>query len=366
MARHWTTWSGVRLLGVGVLGAMLAVVAAGASVLYTERAVVKLSLPSKHVAVTDAVLNGSARGALATTELTASVTEQQTGTSSSTSLPASTATGWVKFWCSPMTSCPSGYTVGAGTILESVSGVRYATESAASFPSCAPSSMIAVYALTPGSSGNASAGAVVYGQVPGYIHVTNPGAVAGGADPRTISIVQQSQIDALVAPLKAKVAGELAAQLKSSAGKLDYFTTGAPSFTVTSDHRAGDNAATFTVSVAGTLQATAFAADAARAVVIGDLARQVPAGYRLVKGSFDVTYSLQAESVVGSASGYMTPVIDDAALAANLRGLTSSQAETWLRQTVPGATLQIQTSPAGMPRLPLLTDHISIAVAGQV
>lgn len=365
MDRHWTTWSGVRLLGISVLGAMLAVVAAGASLLYTERAVVKLSLPSKHVAVTDAVLNGSAPGALATTQLTASVTESQTGTSSSISLPASNATGWVKFWCSPMTSCPSGYTVAAGTILQSVSGVRYATESSASFPSCAPSSMIAVYALTPGSPGNAGAGAVVYGQFPGYIHVTNPGAVAGGADPRTVSVVQQSQIDALVAPLQAKVAGELAAQLKSSAGKLDYFTAGAPSFTVTSDHRAGDNAATFTVSVAGTLQATAFAADAARAVLLGDLERQSPAGYGLVKGSFEATYSLQAGSVVGSASGLITPAIDPGVMATSLRGLNASQAETWLQERAPGATLQIQTSPVGMPRLPLLTDHITIVVAGQ-
>ena len=225
--------------------------------------------------------------------------------------------------------------------------------------------MIAVYALTPGSAGNAAGGTVLYGQFPGYIHVTNPGAVGGGADPRTISIVQQSQIDALVAPLEAQVAGELAAQLKASAGKLDYFTAGAPAFTVTSDHRAGDNAATFTVNVAGTLQATAFAADAARAVLLGDLERQLPAGYRLTSGPLDTTYSLQGQSVVASATGFMTPSVDPSTVATGLRGLTSSQAEAWLTERVPGATLQIQTSPAGMPRLPLLTDHISIAVAGQ-
>jgi hypothetical protein len=360
------SWNGTRTLAITVLAAMLAVAAAGASLLYTERAVVKLSLPSRPVAVNDAVLNGAAQGALTTQRLTATVTDQQTGTSSSATFPATTAAGWVQFWCSPMTSCPSGYTVAAGTVLESLSGARYVTESNASFPSCAPSSAIAVYSITPGAAGNASPRSLVYGSFPGYIHVTNPGAIGGGADARTVPVVLQSDLDTVAATLKSQVASQLATQLKTQAAALDYFADAAPAFTVTSDHRAGDNAATFTVTVAGTLSATAFSASAAQAVLRQDLARQVPAGYRLMPGPLGATYAAQGESVTGSASGYMTPVVDGASIASNLRGLDLSQARGWLHQAVPGAVFQIQTSPAAMPRLPLLSDHISIVFTAQV
>ena len=365
-ASRLLSWNGARTLAVGVLAATLAVAAAGASLLYTERAVVKVSLPARPVVVKDAILNGAIQGSLPTQRLTASVTEQQTGTSSLATIPATRAAGWVQFWCTPMTSCPSGYTVAAGTVVESVTGARYVTGSSASFPSCAPSSAISVYSLTPGAGGNASAGTVVYGNFPSYIHVTNPGAIGGGADARTIPVVQQSQLDSFAATLKMQVASELSTRLKAEAAALEFFADAAPTFTVTSDHRAGDNAASFTVTVAGTLNATAFSPTTAQSILRRDLALAVPAGYRLMPGPIAATFSVQGQSVTGSASGYIAPAIDRATIAGSLRGLDVRQAQSWLRQTVPGANFQIQTSPAAMPRLPLVSDHISIVFTTQL
>lgn len=336
------------------------------TLLYTEHAVVTIAIPARSVAVKNVVLNGGSEGiALRTTPLTVSVTEKQTGTSSITRVPANIAAGYVTFWCSPMTSCPNGYTVQAGTILESISGVRYRTMSSADFPSCAPSSPVAISAITPGSAGNAGAGAVTFGQFPGYIHVTNQGAVTGGTNARAVAAVTQADLDSVRNALSAKVSSELATQLAAEAGGRTYFAAASPQFTVTTDAHAGDQVPAFTVSVAGTLSATAFSASDAQAALRRALVRQVPSGFRLLSGPLDAVYSAQDTMIAGSASGFAVPALDAKAVTARIRGASPTTAESWLSGQVPGASVRIQTAPLAMPWLPLLDDHISIQIVVQ-
>lgn len=348
-----------------MFGLMLATFAV-ATLLYTEQAVVRIAIPARSVAVKNVVLNGASEGiALRTTPLTVSVTETLKGQSSITRIPANVAVGYVTFWCSPMTSCPNGYTVQAGTIVESVSGVGYRTMSSASFPSCAPSSPVVISAITPGSAGNAGAGAVVFGQFPGYIHVTNQSAVTGGTDARATAVVTQADLDAARNVLAAKASSELTTQLAAEAGGRAYFAAASPELTVVSDARAGDQVPAFTVTVTGTLSATAFSVSDAQAALRRALARQVPTGFRLLSGPLDAVYSAQDTMIAGSASGFAVPALDAKAVTARIRGESPTKAASWLRAEVPGASVHIQTAPFAMPWLPLLDDHISIQIVVQ-
>src|SRR5690349_13322988 len=251
-----------RRVRAGLVPALLlatttALVAASGAVAYSEHAVVTLFVAPQRVHVENV--------AVASTPLVASVTESQEVTSSKVTIPASVASGRVTFMCSPMTLCPNGYTVAAGTVVESTQGVQYRTLSTVSFPSCAPSLPVAVTALYSGAAGNTSAGAVVYARVPGYIHVTNPWPITGGADARSLPVVQQSSVDAAIKSLMNKVSSELPARLQAEADGLGYVTTGAASYTTGGNYRVGDHAPVFTVQVTGTQSAIAFPAADARA-----------------------------------------------------------------------------------------------------
>ena len=344
-----------HLVPTVLLGISLALLAGSGGVVYTERAVVRVSVVAQRVQVEDVAL-------AQTTRLTASVTESQRVTSSQVAVPATAATGFVTFMCSPMTSCPSGYTVAAGTLLESASGAEYRTLGFASFPSCAPSSPVPIRALSAGASGNATAGAVAYGAIPPYIHVSNPWPVTGGADAGTRPLVAKSDIDAARSALVTRATAQLQAKLQSEAAGLSYIPTGAPTIAVASNAAAGANSPAFTVTVTATQDALAFKSDAAQSQLRQALTRQIPAGFRLVSEKIDTTYALTpgGSTVSGSASGYMIPAVDAGALATRLRGQTLSAATADLLRVTGGGSVQIQTAPAAMPWLPMLADHISV------
>jgi hypothetical protein len=359
----------MKLLGTYLLGTALAVCAGLGWLAYTEHAVVKLPVTLQRIEVDGVSLGGgSSSEALAITKLEASVTERKTFASSGlVPIPATSAQGRVVFMCSPMSACPSGYTVGAGAIVETTSGVQYRTLSTASFPSCAPSAPINVAAVVPGAAGNAGAGAVGFGQFPSYIHVNNPWPIAGGADAQLVHVVQQSDEDAASQTLTAQVSSELAAQLQARAGGLSYVPSSQPAPDIRSDARAGDAKATFIVSVTGTVRAIAFSADEANALLSRALSQKVGAGYRLASSPVQNSYSVQdgsptGETLMGSAVGYRVPSLDPRALAAALRGLSVSEAKHRLHQVLPGASPDIQITPVALPWLPIFADRISIEV----
>lgn len=343
-----------------MLATTTTLVAASGAVAYSEHAVVTLFVAPQRVHVENV--------AVASTPLVVSVTESQEVTSTQVAIPASAASGRVTFMCSPMTLCPNGYTVAAGTVVESAQGVQYRTLSTVSFPSCAPSSPVTVTALYSGSAGNASAGEVVYARVPGYIHVTNPWPITGGADARSLPVVQQSSVDAAVKTLMSKVNSELPAQLQAQADGLSYVTTGAASFTTGGHYRVGDHAPAFTVQVTGTLSALAFPATGAQALVRQALAREIPSGYQLAPEEMSTSFTAMPASassdaaVMASASGDMIPAVDVRALADGLRGQSVTAAGDLLRRASTNGTPQIRMSPVAMPYLPMVADHISVLI----
>lgn len=354
----------MKLLGAGLLGGPMAVLVAFGSLAYGEHAVVKVTVVAQRVQVDNVVLGGGTMAAgLPTRQIVASVSEQQTVNSAVVQLPASVAGGSVTFMCSPMSSCPNGYTVAAGTILQSTTGVEYRTLRTVSFPSCAPSSPVGVSAVTAGAQGNVGAGTVVYGQFPSYIHVNNPWPIGGGADARTIHMVQQSDVDAASGALTAKVSSELVTKLQVQAGGLSYLTTAAAAFSTASDAHVGDNVPTFTLTVTGTVHAIAYSAKDASGLLRRALSQKVSAGYQLTSGPTDATYSVKTTGeITGSGSGYMIPRVDARSLATAVRGQTLSEARSQIDKSVPGGAADIKLTPFALPWLPVLADHISVVV----
>jgi len=346
------------------VGTVLVLAAAVGTFITVERAIVRISVAPTQVRVANVVLNGAAGRSLTTTDLEVSATNSLTVTSSTTQLPATFAGGYVSFWCSPMTSCPNGYTVPAGTLLGAVSGEQYYTLGSASFPSCQPSSPVAIRAAVSGATGNAAAGTVLYGALPSYIHVHNPGWIGGGFNARTVPVVKQSDIDAASATISAGLATDLQAKLRNEAGLLNYLPAGSPTFQTTSDAHAGDAASSVTVTVTGTLRGVAFSTASAQTLLRSLLTAKAPTGYALGPDAIAATYAWDQStgSLTASASGYSTPVLDSRALTLALRGESLSQATARLQQDVPGSTVDIRTAPFVMPWLPMLADHISLAV----
>jgi hypothetical protein len=351
-----------------VVVSLLALGGAAGSLVAVERAVVTISVQPTAVRVDDVPLtNGPARHALATTHLEATATETQTIPIPTRQVPATAAAGYVYFWCSPMTSCPNGFTVHAGTRLTSRGGASYLTETSTAFPSCQPSGMVAILAVAPGAAGNAGAGAVTYGQLPSYIHVTNSAPITGGSDARVVPIMQQSTIDSAQQALAAKVASDLSAELRAKAGPLTYLPAGSPALTFAADARPGSAAPTVTVTVSGTQSAVAFSDAESLNLLRSALARRAPDGYVIAAAVVTATYRLDAATggVTGAATAYAVPEVDTASLAAALRGQGLSQATATLRRAVPGGTVTIRTAPFASPWLPVLADHISVILADE-
>lgn len=360
-----TKWAGAHLVPALLLGGATALLTASGGFAYSEHAVVKVFVVPQRVQVDDVALDS----ALRSTRLVASATETLQVTSNVVAVPATAATGRVTFMCSPMTLCPNGYTVPAGTVLESTAGVEYRTLSSVSFPSCAPSSPVTITALAPGSAGNAAVGGIAYARVPSYIHVTNPWPVVGGADAYSLPVVDEPSVDAALKTLIDKVSSELPAQLQAKAGGLTYLTTGPASLTTGGDYRIGSHAPTFTVQVSGTLTAVAFPTGGARELMRRALSRRVPTGYELAPEQITASFSLQpaapaADAAVrGAASGYMIPAINARALAASIRGKSLTAAANMARRaSADGGSPQIQMTPVAMPWLPVVADHISVLI----
>lgn len=352
-------------LMAGVVAGVLALGGAVGTLITVERAVVRISVAPAAVHVDGVVLNGASQGRnLPTRHLEASASQSLTIASSTRQLPATFAAGYVSFWCSPMTSCPSGYTVAAGTLLGSVSGEKYYTMGSASFPSCQPSSPVAIRAAIAGSAGNAGAGSVLYGALPSYIHVSNPAWIGGGSDARTVPVVQQSDIDAATATLTARLDPDLKTQLRGEAGPLNYLPVGSPTFETTSNAHAGDTAASVTVTVTGTLRGVAFSTASAQAVLRSALLANAPAGSQLGTGRIETTYSIDPTSgeLSAAASGLTVPAVDANALTLALRGESLAAATARLERAVPGSAVNIRTTPVAMPWLPMLRDNISLVV----
>jgi hypothetical protein len=351
-----------------LLAGAVALVAALGSLLYTERAVVKVSVPPKRLDASLTITGGLTGYALVTKQLDAQATESLKVLTSTLPIPATPAVGQAVFSCSP--ACPGGYPVPAGTVIATKAGVQYKTQSLVNIPDNGPAPSVTISAIQPGSAGNTPSGTVtvIVSHLPTNLHVTNPSAIAGGTEGRKAQVVEQADFDAAKLLLTTKVSLELNGQLATEAAGLTYAMPAPPNITSTSDFNVGDETPAFTVKVSGTARAIGFSSSEAEALLHSALTDKIPAGFQLTADPVRTTYRIQAVApsgqvtITGSAVGYVVPNVKTRTLTTQLRGMTLSQARSQLQHSVPNSTIDIRITPVSVPWLPMFADHIALNV----
>jgi baseplate J-like protein len=365
------TQNRAQLVRAYILSAIVVLVAALGSFMNVETASVMLSVPPQKLVATATLTGGTTGGDLKTQRIQATVTEAQGGTASTILVGPTFATGRVVFSCAACGSTDR-VEVQAGTIVTNVNSLSYATLAAASVTRARPAT-VAVRATSTGASWNTGKATVtgINNSPATQLHVTNPSAIVGGSDVHPAQAIQQSDFDAARSALETKVTAALGLALKAKAVEMTYIADGPPVFTVISDRKVGDQVSTFTMTMTGTIGATAFSDSDARALMRSALAAQVPAGQQLTSDPVDITWETQKAganggvTVKGSAVGYIAPTLSTNTLRAGIRGFNPAQARRSLERAVPGSSAEIQISPFEVPWLPLIAEHISITVLVQ-
>jgi hypothetical protein len=348
-----------------VLSALAVVFAAVGSLLFTETAVVKLSVAPQRVVAQVTLAAG-----LQTQRIHADVTDSQQGTASSVVTNPTYAAGQVIFSCSP--ACKQApVTISQGTLVTTAKSLGYTTQSAVMITTTTGSSApVAVRATAPGAAWNADANTLttIANSPDANLHVTNAAAIVGGTNPRSAQVIQQSDFDAVRNALTVKINDELAVALKFNAHGMNFVADGAPVVNLTSDHSVGDETPTFTITMTGTSGAVAFSDSQAQALIRSALQAKIPAGDELTNDPIQAVYQVGQPNangdvgIIGKASGFAIPKLSQASLRSQIRGLTPAQAARSLQRTAPGSLIEIRISPSAMPWLPVVADHITLTV----
>lgn len=359
MGSRQTLLSAYALSVVAVLAAVLG------SLVVMETATVKLTVPTSKLAANLTISGGQSGHDLTTTRIESTITDTQEGTSS-TVVVSTYASGQVVFTCSP---CPAaGQTIPDGTTVSTTTGIHYGTIGRADIASSQTSVKVQIRALTQGPHGNTAANTVTVIDKPiANVKVNNPDPITAGADAAPTQVVQQSDLDRVQAALTARVLQDLDAALKAQAGGLGYATEGQPNLKVTSDHKAGDQVATYNMTIIGTNSAIAYSATKADALLRAALEKKLPKGFRLTSDPIQTSYQLQGSSqngdvtIKGSATGLAEPSVTAGELKARIKGTRVDAARKQLLQVAPGTTVDISVKPA-VPWLPVLQDHIDLTI----
>jgi hypothetical protein len=353
------------LLPAYVLSAIAVVAAALGSLVVMETATVKLVVPASKL-VANVTMKGGQHGQdLVTTTIVADISESQQGTASAITVPPTLATGQVVFTCSPCST--SATPIPFGTTVSTTAGVHYDVGSG-EVSAAHPSLTVAAHALVAGKTGNTAANTVTVIDKPiPNVKVTNPQPFAGGNDATTNQVIQQADLDKVRLELTARVSQDLDATLKAQAEGLNYLTDGQPTLTVTTDHKVGDQVATFNMTIAAKLTAVAFSQAQADLIMRNALDKNLPKKYQLTADPIQTVYQVQKPSangeitIKGTGTGVMVPNVTAGELKARIRGMRVDAARQQLQLLAPGTTVDISVKPS-VPWLPVLQDHINLTI----
>lgn len=346
-----------------LLSAAVVLVAAGGSLLFTESASVKISVPPQSVGVLVTLSN------LPTQRISASMTESQQGTASTVQISPTYATGLVVVRCSP--GCQKAPVIIAqGALITTAKSLGYTTQAPVTITTTAGSATVGVRATSPGAAWNADADTltIIANNTDPGLKVTNPAAIAGGTNARSAQVIQQSDYDAVLAALNVKVNNELGLALNANAQGMLYVGDPQPVILVTSDHSVGDETPSFTITMSGKIGGTAFVESQAKAIVMAALQAKIPPGQELTNEPVQIIYQAQqvgpnADVVVtAKANGFVIPKLSPQSLRAQIRGLSPAEAARSLQRAAPGSLVEIRISPAAAPFMPIIADHISVTV----
>ena len=286
-------------------------------------------------------------------------------------VPAQPSVGEVIFTENCVFLCDSGTTpIPAGTSVSTSDGKRYATTKTASVASPRGSATVPVKAVTAGPDGNTGAHTITtIDRNRDYnLTVDNAQATSGGADPRTATVIQQSDIDGIRDVYAKDALPRITDQLNSKAKgqKLVLVGTGVQA-TAKADHAVGEEVSGFTVTIKVAGDGVTFDDTAVKAMLKAALQRKVPQGSQLTNNATSTYDAIDAAAdghitLNGHASGFYTPVFLETAIRSHLKGMSPSKGRAFLQSLPNVVDARVSQSPFGLPWLPLFSSRITLKV----
>jgi len=360
------------LIGAAVLG----VVGLLVGILYLPTATATVFVQGTPIKADVTLLGapGTAAGSpdhFATQAVHASQSQTFPGTPTGQSpVPAIAAKGTVTFThtCFPFPNCDD--TVPKGWIVKTATGKKYATQKAIKMVGSGQAD-VDVVAVTPGGDGNTEARTIVrIDGDPDGLSVTNANAVGGGADARTATVIQQSDIDSIRDVYAKDAVPQVTDQLNSKAqGQKLVLVGNGVQTAATSDHKVGEEVTGFTITIKVSGDGVAFDEKAVQQMLKGFLQRKVPQGSQLTTDGMTLKYDPPTDAnadghitLNGHLSGFYTPIFLETAIRGHLKGMSPSKARAFL-QTLPNVMeARVTQSPFGLPWLPLFSSRITLKI----
>jgi len=248
---------------------------------------------------------------------------------------------------------------------------KYATQKSVTLTGPVGSATVAVVALDAGASGNTDAGTIrkIDGNTSDNLGVTNANATSGGADARTATIIQQSDIDSVRDVYAKDAVTQVTDQLNGKAqGQKLVLVGGGVQATATADHKVGEevNGFTITVKVAG--DGIAFDEKAVQQMLKSSLQRKIPQGSQLTTNGTTLKYEpIDATTdghitLNGHASGFYTPIFLESNIRSHLKGMSPTKGRAFLQALPNVVDARVTQSPFGLPWLPLFSSRITLKI----
>ena len=282
-------------------------------------------------------------------------------------IPAVASSGSVTF----TTDCPSNcsFTVPAKTDVYTSGGKHYVTQKDVSVRSSQPAA-VAVVASQAGASGNTDPDTIRYitGDLGFVANVDNPQAISGGADARTATVIQQSDLDSIRDAYSRDAVPRITDQLNSKAQGLKLVLVGkGVQANVTSDHKVGEEVPGFTVTVKVAGDGVAFDDKVIKQMLKTALERKISQGSQLTSNVTTTYEAIDATSdghitLNGHASGFYTPVFLQSNIRGHLKGMSPAKAHAFLQSLPNVVDARVTQSPYGLPWLPFFSSRITLKI----
>ena len=261
------------------------------------------------------------------------------------------------------------FTVPAGTDVSTDDGKHYVTQKDAPVRS---SASVAVTATQAGAAANTpehTIRSINNAGLLGFLaSVDNPQPIGGGADARTATVIQQSDIDSVRDAYARDAVQQVTDQLNSKAqGEKLVLVGNGVQATATADHKAGDEVNGFTVNVTVAGDGIVFDDKAVKGLLKSALEHKLPSGDQLTSNQ-SLTYEVASSSadgritLNGHASGFYTPIFREGAIRSYMKGLSPSKAHAFLQGLPNVVDARITQSPFGLPWLPLFSSRITLKI----
>ena len=289
-------------------------------------------------------------------------------------IDAAKATGQVTF----KASC-SGFIcsvpIRSGTDVSTGSGKHYLTTKSVTVQSTLVSqgSVDApVAAVQAGLAGNTEIDTIRYinnNNPDDLLSVNNGQAITGGADARTATVIQQSDIDSIKDVYAKDALPRVTDQLNGKAqGKKIVLVGNGVQASAKPDHAVGEEVGGFTVAIKVAGDGVAYDEKAVQEMLKGFLQRKVPQGSQLTTNGMSLKYDpadATADGHItlnGHLSGFYTPIFLEPAIRAHLKGMSPSKGRAFLQTLRNVVDARVTQSPFGLPWLPLFSSRITLKI----